>query len=306
MKGIDRREFVRRSLRAALGAAVFGAVPVLDLWPAGAWAASGPAVAVRRGQDATALVRAAVAALGGMGAFVKAGETIVVKPNIGWDRTPELAANTNPQVVRAVVELCLEAGAKKVMVFDRSANDPRRCYVQSGIQEAVEALRSDRVTIGHMDRRAFQELEIRDGVAHRRWSFYRPALEADRFINVPVAKHHSITRLTLGMKNIMGVIGGNRGVMHRTIEDSLTDINLVVPSDLTIIDATRILVANGPQGGRLEDVRVKATLIASADIVAADSYAATLFDLRPEDVPTLVTAARRGLGVMDLNKVRLV
>ncbi len=306
MTGMDRREFVRRSLRTALTAAALGGVPVLDLWPRGALAApAGPAVAVRRGKDVPALVRQTLAALGGMGAFVRVGETVVVKPNIGWDRTPELAANTHPLVVRTVVELCLEAGAKKVLVFDRSANDPRRCYVQSGIQEAVEGLRSNRVSVEHMERRAYQDLDIRDGVELKRWSFYRPALEADRFINLPIAKHHSITKLTLGMKNVMGVIGGNRGMLHRTIEESLADLNGVVQSDLTLIDATRILVANGPQGGRLEDVQAADTLIASADIVAADSYASTLFGYRPQEIPTLVTAARRGLGEIDLAKVRM-
>ena len=144
------------------------------------------------------------------------------------------------------------------------------------------------------------------GKAFDRWEFYKPAIEADRLINVPVAKHHSISRLTLGMKNLMGVIGGNRGRMHHNIAESLADIVTVIHSDLTVIDATRILVANGPQGGRLEDVRQRDTLIASPDIVAADAYAATLFDLDPEDISTVVAAARRGLGVMDLKQVRMV
>ncbi|MBW2690907.1 MAG: DUF362 domain-containing protein [Deltaproteobacteria bacterium] len=129
---------------------------------------------------------------------------------------------------------------------------------------------------------------------------------ADRLINVPIAKHHSISKLTLGMKNLMGVIGGNRGRMHSNIAESLTDISSVIHSDLTVVDATRILVANGPQGGRLKDVRHTETLIASPDIVAADAYAVTLFNLKPEDIPTLVSAANRGLGVMDLKRVRMV
>jgi len=302
----DRREFIRQSLRSALAVSALGGVPVLDLLLAPPAAAASPVLAVRKGRDIPALVREAVAALGGMGRFVQPGETVVVKPNIGWDRTVDQAANTHPLVVRTVVELCLDAGAKQVRIFDRSANDPRRCYVQSGIQEAVEVLRSDRVEIGYIDRRAFQELGIRNGVALSRWSFYRPAMEADRFINLPIAKHHSISKLTLGMKNIMGVIGGDRGVLHRNIEESLTDINTVIPSDLTIVDATRILVANGPQGGRLEDVRQTETLIASPDIVAADSFAATLFGYRPDEIPTLVSASRRGLGSMDIDKVQRV
>lgn len=303
---MDRRAFIRQTLQAAISAAALGAVPILPLIPARGWAADGPPLAVRKGKEIPALVRQTIAALGGMERFVKTGETVVVKPNIGWDRSPETGANTHPLVVRTVVELCLEAGAKQVQVFDRTCNDPRRCYVTSGIQEAVESLRSDRVQVEHMDRRGWQELDITDGVELKRWSFYRPALEADRFINLPVAKQHSISVLTMGMKNVMGVIGGNRGMLHQRIDEALCDINRVIHSDLTIVDATRILVANGPQGGSLDDVRQLDTLIASPDIVAADSYAATLFGKQPLEIPTLAAAARRGLGTTDLRKVRMV
>ncbi|NIQ95130.1 MAG: DUF362 domain-containing protein, partial [Desulfuromonadales bacterium] len=120
-------------------------------------------LALRKGKEIPALVRRTVAALGGMQAFVKPGETVVVKPNIGWDRTPEQGANTHPEVVKAVIELCLEAGAASVTVFDRSANDPRRCYVQSGIQETVEAMGAAKVRLEHMDRRAYHDLDIRGG-----------------------------------------------------------------------------------------------------------------------------------------------
>jgi len=304
---MNRRRFIQRSLQLSLAAAAAGTLPVVELLPLTARAAA-PAgeLAVRRGGDYARLAVEAVEALGGMGRFVARGDTVVVKPNIGWDRAPELAANTHPAVVTAVIRQCLEAGAKQVRVFDRTCNDPRRCYVSSGIQQAVEALRSERVAIEHIDRRAYRELAIDGGIGLQRWEFYRPALEADAFINVPIAKHHSISRLTLGMKNVMGVIGGNRGVLHRAIEESLCDINLVVPSTLTVIDATRILVANGPVGGRIEDVRTPETVIASPDIVLADSFAATLFDLKPADVPTLATAARRGLGSIDLAAARRV
>ncbi len=304
MGGIDRREFVRRSLRGALAATVIGGVPLLDLQALAQPVAVAPPLAVRQGAVIPQLVRQTVAALGGMGKFVAKGETVVVKPNIGWDRTVEQAANTHPLVVKAVVELCLEAGAKEVRLFDRTCNDPRRCYAQSGIEEAVKGVDDKRVVIGHMDRRAYQDLDIQRGVELQRWSFYRPALDADRFINLPIAKHHSISTVTLGMKNIMGVIGGNRGRLHRRIADSLSDINSIVRSDLTIVDATRVLIANGPQGGRLEDVRQLDTLVASPDIVAADAFAATLLGHQPEAIETLAVASRRGLGVSDLNKVR--
>ncbi len=306
MSAIDRRQFVRQLVHGSIGLAAVGALPVLDLLALPARAAAGVALAQRSGRDIPRLVTETLAALGGMERFVGRGETVVVKPNIGWDRSPEQAANTHPLVVRALVEHCLEAGARSVQVFDRSCNDPRRCYVNSGIEEAVAALKSERVRVAHMDRRAYREIAIRKGVELTRWPFYQPALDADRYINVPVAKHHGLSTLTLGLKNTMGVIGGNRGNLHRRLPEALADINSVVHSDLTMIDATRILLANGPQGGRLEDVKATETLIASADIVAADSAAAGLFGYRPDQLPMIVAAARRGLGTMDPARIRRV
>ena len=305
MHPIDRRTFIRRTVQTAIAAAA-GGLPVLDLLSMPVQAGQAPPLAVRKGQDIPFLVRETINALGGVENFVKQGDVVVVKPNIGWDRTVELAANTHPEVVKTLVQLCLEVGAKQVRIFDRTCNDERRCYMQSGIRPALEAIRSDRVSIEYIDRRSFKELAIKGGRAFDRWEFYLPVIEADRLINVPIAKHHSISRLTLGMKNLMGVIGGNRGRLHHDIAESLSDIASVIHSDLTVVDATRILTANGPQGGRLQDVRKLDTLIASPDIVAADAYAATLFGLSPTQVPTVVAAARRGLGVMDLNQVRMV
>ena len=305
MNQIDRRTFIRRTVQAAIAAAA-GGLPALDLLSLPAQAAQAPPLAVRKGQDIPLLVRETISALGGMENFVKPGEVVVVKPNIGWDRTVELAANTHPGVVKTLVQLCLEAGAKQVRIFDRTCNDERRCYTQSGIRSAIESIRSERVSLEYMDRRAYKELTIKGGQAFDRWEFYMPVIEADRLINVPIAKHHSISQLTLGMKNLMGVIGGNRGRLHHNIAESLSDIASVIHSDLTVVDATRILTANGPQGGRLQDVRNLDTLVAYPDIVAADAYATTLFGLSPERVPTVVAAARRGLGVMDLKQVRMV
>jgi uncharacterized protein (DUF362 family) len=302
----DRRTFIRQSLRTAVAAAAAGSLPVIDLLTLPAHAAAQPPLAVRTGANIPLLVRETLDALGGMDRFVRQGDVVVVKPNIGWDRTVEMAANTHPEVVTALVHLCLEAGARLVRIFDRTCNDERRCYTRSGIRAAVEKIGSERVSLEYVDPRSYREVAIQGGRAFDRWEFYLPALEADRLINVPIAKHHSISGLTLGMKNLMGVIGGNRGRLHSNIAEALTDIASVLHADLTVVDATRILVANGPQGGRIQDVRSPEILIASPDIVAADAYAATLFNLAPEDIPTIVAAARRGLGVMDLKRVQMV
>lgn len=305
MAKLDRREFIRQSLRNACAAGLVGTLPQL-LLPDPVGAVENSQLAVRKGNNIPELVRETLAAFGGMGRFVKPGESVVVKPNIGWDRAVDFAANTHPLVVQTVVSLCLEAGAAKVQIFDRTCNDPRRCYVSSGIQAAVESLNSHRAEVVHMDRRAYRELEIANGKVLGRWSFYLPAIDADRLINLPIAKHHSISKLTLGMKNMMGVIGGNRGMLHRKIADSLADINSLIHSDLTLIDATRILVANGPQGGRLEDVEVRNTVIASPQIVTADAYAATLFGYQPEEIETIVAGHLRGLGEINLGRVTRV
>ena len=228
---------------------------------------------------------------------------MVVKPNMGWDRRPEQAATTHPVVVRAIVEECLKAGAKKVKVFDNTCNDMRRTYENSGIPAALKDLRN--VDVRYMEEERYKKVSLK-GAFLKEWELYGDALSADVFINVPIAKHHSLTVLTLALKNMMGIMGGDRGFIHRQIEDALADLNSTVKSHLVVIDATRILTAHGPTGGSLKDVKVLNKVIASTDIVAADAYATGLFGLKPQDVPITVTAARRGLGEINLEKVRIV
>ena len=191
------------------------------------------------------MVRKTIELLGGMKNFVSTGDVVVVKPNIGWDRKPELAANTNPEVVSEVIKMCLEAGAKKVKVFDRTCNDERRCYVNSGIAGALKGMKN--VELKYIENERFRKVAI-NGKALSEWELYGEALSADVFINVPVAKHHSLTKLTLGLKNVMGVMGGNRGSIHKNIDNALADVNSVLKSHLVVVDATRVLTAHGPQG----------------------------------------------------------
>ena len=268
-----------------------------------AFAATQPLVAVAEGKDHARVTRNAIAALGGMTRFVKKGDLVVVKPNIGWDRTSEQAANTNPVVVRAIVEEALRAGARKVKVFDRSCNDERRCYVNSGMAAALKDMKN--VELKYIEKERFKKVSLKGKVLSE-WELYDEALNADVFINVPVAKHHGLTKVTLGLKNVMGVMGGNRGSIHRNIDEALADVNRVLKSHLVVIDATRILTAHGPQGGKLRDVKILNQVLASTDIVAVDAYATTLFGRRPEEISVTVAAYKRGLGEMDLKKVRVV
>jgi uncharacterized protein (DUF362 family) len=260
-------------------------------------------VAMAEGKDYAAVTRRAINAIGGIRRFVKPGDVVVVKPNMGWDRSSEMAANTHPQVVRAVVEECLAAGAKKVKVFDHTCNDSRRCYVNSGIEAALKGIRG--VECKQIESERFRKVAL-NGRFLKEWELYDEALSANVFINVPVAKHHGLTKLTLGLKNVMGVMGGNRGFIHRSIDVALADVNAHLKSHLTVIDATRILTAHGPQGGTLADVKVLNKVIASVDIVAADAVATTLFGLKPGDIPVTVAAYRRGLGEMSLDRIKVV
>jgi uncharacterized protein (DUF362 family) len=303
---VNRRRFLEQV--AAWSAGVAASAPVFRV-AMGQTPASGgasPVLAVATGKDYGELVGTVLAPLGGMKAFVKAGDRVVVKPNIGWDRTPELAANTHPEVVKALVRHALDAGAKEVLVFDRPCNEARLTYKNSGIKDAVESIGDKRASCPFLDERKWMPVEIKKGKQVKEWRLYADAVRADCYINVPVAKHHSVGRLTLGMKNVMGVMGDNRGKIHRQLGQSLADINLAVAPRLTVIDATRILLRHGPTGGNLEDVKVLDTLIACPDMVAADAYATTLFDMKPEDIPATVAGHEMGIGEIDLEKVKIV
>ena len=301
---MDRRRFLKD---LALWSAGLAAAPCFSIIPeALAAERPDPVLARGRGPDYARLPRMVLEPLGGMGRFVKAGDTVVIKPNIGWDRTPEQGANTHPVLVRELARLAVEAGASKVRIFDRTCNEERRCYTRSGIAPAIEELDDRRVQIRHIDPKRFVPVDISRGKSITRWEIYRDALEADCYINVPVAKHHALARLTLGIKNVMGVLGGDRGMIHQDLGQRLADLATVVRPRLTVIDATRLLLRNGPQGGSLDDVKVTDTVLASPDPVAADAVAATLFDLAPDDIESTVAAHRLGLGEIDLTKIRVI
>ncbi len=292
---MDRRTFLKASGAASLLA------PVLIREALAAREQS--LVAVAEGTDYPAITRKVINSLGGMKKFVKPGDIVVVKPNMGWDKAIEFAANTHPLVVRTVVEECLAAGAKKVKVFDNTCNDSRRCYVNSGIENILKGMKN--VECKHIETERFKKVTL-NGHFLKEWELYDEALSANVYINVPIAKHHGLSKLTLGLKNIMGIMGGSRGYIHRNIDVALADLNAHFKSHLTIIDATRILTAHGPQGGNIADVKVLNKVIASTDIVAADAYATTLFGLKPADIPVTVAAYKRGLGEMDLGKIKIV
>ncbi len=259
-----------------------------------------PQLAIAQGDEPRVLVRRALERLGGIRRFVARNDVVVVKPNVAWDRTAEQAANTNPDLVAEVVRLCLAAGAAKVVVTDVSCNEPRRCFQRSGIAEAARAAGAQVLL---PEERRFREVDLRGDVLGE-WLVFQPFLEADKMINLPIAKHHSLTGATLGMKNWYGILGGARHRLHQHIHESLADLADFMRPTLTIMDAYRVLVRNGPAGGSLEDVALKQTVIASTDPVALDAYAAkAYFDLDAEKLPYLRLAAGRGLGTTDFDKL---
>jgi len=302
---MDRRDFMKQVLLWSAG--ISTSIPSFRIGPELLAAEKvPPVVSHAKGKDYYALIGRVLEPLGGIGKFVKTGENVVIKPNMAWDRNPDQGANTHPFVVKALVEQCLEAGAKKIMVFDRTCNEQRRCYVNSGIQQAMESIKDKRLKYYHPDQRKFVPVNIERGKAVNRLEIYKDALEADTYINVPIAKHHSLIKLTLGLKNSMGVLGGNRGNMHHNLGQKLADLATVIRPKLTVIDATRILLRNGPQGGDLDDVKILDTVVASADPVACDAFATTLFDIRPDEIDSTVAAYKMGLGEMDLARMQII
>jgi len=297
---MERRAFLRNS------AGTLGALAALDifspLFDLNAAQAVRPDLAVVHGTPVEKIVQAAVDALGGINRFISKGDVVVIKPNIGWDRTPEQAANTNPEVVATLVKMCLEANAKKVKVFDRTCDDPRRCYVQSGIEAAAKAAGAE---VSHIDDRRFRDVSIPNGSAIKSWPIYIDVLEADKLINVPIAKHHGLGKLTMSLKNWMGVMGEQRGRVHQKLDTTLVDLATVIKPCLTVLDAVRILTARGPKGGNLDDVKRLDTVIAGIDQVAIDSYGTTLFGYTGEYLGCVKEGASRGLGKMDLAKLNI-
>lgn len=249
--------------------------------------------------DPAELVRRAVGALGGMKRFVSRGDVVAVKPNIGWDRLPVHAANTNPLVVAEVVKLAFDAGASRVVVTDASCNEPARCFQRSGIWRAAYDLGA---TVIIPAAHHFREMRLRGEVLDA-WPIYTPLVNVDKVINVPVAKHHNLSKFTGAMKNWYGILGGRRNRLHQSIDRSIADLATFMRPSLTVMDATRVLLRNGPQGGNVDDARDMNQVIASLDQVAVDAYAATLIGRRPEEIEYLRLATARGIGQLDWQAV---
>jgi len=308
IRRLTRRQFLKLTGAATVSAALLG--PGCAAQPTETSSRRQPPaptgdqsyLAIARGGDPAAITKAAIAALGGIERFVRSGDEVIIKPNICVNyHPPEYAATTNPTVVATLVTLCLGAGARRVRVMDTPfGGTPESAYVVTGIGEAVQAAGGEMEVMSPVK---FAEIAIPEGQDISAWDVYRDVVEADVLINVPIAKHHSLARLSLGGKNMLGVIL-KPNQMHRNIGQRVADLASLVRPTLTVVDAVRILTAHGPTGGSLNDVQQTNTIIASHDMVAADAWAATLFGLTGADISYVKAAAAMGLGTIDLDDIK--
>jgi uncharacterized protein (DUF362 family) len=312
---MDRREFFKKTILAGvaagaamtignLGKVIAGKVPASDLNPNSGPSAQGPydLVAVKDGEPAQMFDKA-IESLGGMKNFVKKNQTVVVKPNIGWDTHPERGADTNPDLIKRIIQQCYSAGAKTVYVFDNSVDEWRVCYENSGIQKAVRDAGGKMVPANSESN--YQLVEVKTGKKLKQAKVHELILSSDVFINVPVLKNHGSAGITAAMKNHMGTVWDRR-FWHRTdLNQCIADFAAYRKPDLNVIDAYRVMTNRGPKGVSEDDVILMKSLLITRDIVAADAASAKLFGTEPEKISYIKLAYEAGLGTMDLTKLSI-
>ncbi|MBI2301005.1 MAG: DUF362 domain-containing protein [Armatimonadetes bacterium] len=264
---------------------------------------------IAHGSDVEAMVRAAVGALGGMNAYIKPGDIVVLKPNVAFDRGPALGATTSPEVLGAVAKLVREAGARRILVADNPINQPEGCFHKTGIQAAAAAAgcelfmpspdRFSEIAVGRF-RTDQGALEGSRGLALDNWQFfYEPFRYATKVIGIAPCKDHNLCGASMTMKNWYGLLGGRRNQFHQQIHNIVSDFPLMMHPTMVILDATRILMRHGPTGGSLSDLKPGNTVVAGLDMVSVDSYGYTLFERRQPPPDYLAMAQERGLGSTD-------
>lgn len=307
---MQRREFIKKTSKAIALAAITGGTGVLfhnrnsNAYTKLATKTASfvipsdkslPQLVLAKNQDHVAALNASLDAIGGIARFVKKGERVVVKPNVGWDRVPEQAADTNPLLVGEMVRLCLAAGASEVIVTDITCNYAPRCFIRSGIREAAEKAGGTVILPKDED---FVQTSL-GGKLLTDWPVLKHFIEVDKFINMPIVKTHSLSSCTISMKNLYGILGGRRNQLHQQIDQSIVDLAAFTKPTLTVVDATRVLMRGGPTGGSLEDVSIQNSVICATDFVAADARGAEFLNIAPEQVGHIVLANKSGLGEID-------
>ncbi len=300
---MDRRTFFRKSIGFSALAGTYASLSAReDLFASVLRPAPVDLVAIR-GAEPEVMFQKGIEALGGIGAFVKKGQKVVVKPNIGWDVLPERAGNTHPKLVAEIIKQCLQAGAKEVMVFDHTCDEWQRCYKNSGIESAVKGA-GGKIAPAHTEG-YYHEVAVPNGKVLKNAKEHELVLGADVYINVPVLKHHSSSRITIGLKNLMGNVW-DRGFWHgNDLHQCIADYGTLRKPTLNVIDAYNVMKRNGPRGVSVEDVLTIKWQILTTDIVAGDTAAAKLFGTNPADIRHIQIAAEQGVGRMDLEKFNI-
>jgi len=303
---MKRRDFVKKSLVAGIAAgAVFSAGSYANIVSSRKSLSEKKTydmVAIKGGEPDEMFERA-IKSLGGIKNFVKPNQKVLIKPNIGWDVVPEKAANTNPKLVYKIIKMCKEAGAKDVFVFDHTCDAWKKSYENSGIEKAVKDA-GGKIVQGNNESN-YQEVEVKKGKRLKKDKVHELVLDSDVFINVPILKDHGSARLTMSMKNLMGTVW-DRGFWHRNdLHQCIADYSTYCKPTLNVIDAYKVMHQNGPRGVSLSDLTLMKSMIISTDIVAADTAAAKLLGLTPEDVPYIKIASEMNLGKTDLQKLSI-
>jgi len=308
---MKRRDFLKTAALAGL-ATTFKLTEGMDLMAQKtaktALKAGGTDLVAVMGGEPALMFRKAIAELGGIGKYVKKGQKVCVKPNIGWDKTPEMGSNTNPELVAEIVRQCLQAGASEVVVFDHSCDDWRKAYKNSGIEDAAKAAGAKIMPANEVT--YYRDIALPKGVKLKTAKVHQAILDCDVWINVPVLKNHEGALMTISMKNHMGIVW-DRGFFHRNdLQQCIADIcSLQKPAVLHVVDAYRVMKTNGPRGRAVSDVALAKAMFISADIVAVDTAATKFFgqlETMPlESVKHIALAQDLKLGTMDLSKLKV-
>ncbi len=300
---MKRKEFILKSIKAGL---ITGTVLSIgnyeEIFAGTATPLPFDLVAVRDGEPDIMLDKA-LEALGGMQKFVKKGQSVVIKPNIGWDVPPEKGANTNPLLIKRLIEHCFNAGAREIYVFDNTCDNWTACYKNSGIEKAAKESGA-KIAPGHSES-YYQEINVAGGKNLKNAKVHELILQSDVFINVPVLKSHSSAKVTISMKNLMGIVWDRRFWHRNDLNQCIADFATYRKPDLNIVDAYNVMTRNGPRGVSAADVINMKYLIVSPDMVAADAAAAKLFGMEPQQVNYIQLAHDMGVGQMDLTKLNI-
>ncbi len=304
---MERRNFIKTAILGGLAGAVQLKSSNLFAGEKMSVSASNDLVAVMGGEPAQ-MYKRGIEAMGGISRFVKKGQKVVVKPNIGWDKKPELAANTNPELIGAIVKDCFAAGASEVVVFDHTCDEWQSCYKNSGIEDAVKSA-GGKIAFAH-DEKYYKTVALPKGTRLKEVKIHESIIDCDVWINVPVLKNHGGARMTISMKNYMGIVWDRRfwhsNDLQQCIADCATYEKMPV---LNIVDAYRIMTQNGPKGKSIEDVQNPKALFMSADIVAVDTAAVRFFnqfrEMKLEEVGHIGIAERLKIGTTDIDKLKV-